>query len=146
MSVILQKIAVVSCRRVVQHATICNHATVRRFRASKRPYKGKRKHSLPKYDNLHKMKRYNEIRKKWRKSKTITKTRNTHYVGGWVGPSGDLDAVEKIKLSCLVRESNPCPPASIPSLYRLSYSVLKKGIARETNKKTCEEEFWKERD
>jgi hypothetical protein len=42
----------------------------------------------------------------------------THWIGGWVGPSVGLDAVDKIKfLHC--RESIPGLPS--PSLYRLSY-------------------------
>jgi hypothetical protein len=45
----------------------------------------------------------------------------THWLGGWVGPTAGLDAVELRKISCLCRESNPGRPARSPSLYRLSY-------------------------
>jgi hypothetical protein len=42
---------------------------------------------------------------------------STHSIGGWVGPTASLDAVEKRKiLHC--RESDPGPPAHSPSLYR----------------------------
>jgi hypothetical protein len=45
---------------------------------------------------------------------------STHWVGGWVGPNVDLDAMDKWKiLHC--RESNLGHPAHSPSLYQLSY-------------------------
>jgi hypothetical protein len=31
----------------------------------------------------------------------------THWIGGWVGPTADLDAVEKKEISCLCSGSNP---------------------------------------
>jgi hypothetical protein len=31
----------------------------------------------------------------------------THWTGGWVGPRAGLDIVEKRKISCHYRESNP---------------------------------------
>jgi hypothetical protein len=34
----------------------------------------------------------------------------THWIGGWVGPTAGLDAVEKRIISCLCRESNPDRP------------------------------------
>jgi hypothetical protein len=43
-------------------------------------------------------------------------------IGDWVGPKAGLDAVEKRKISCPCRESDPGRPAVSPSLYRLSYS------------------------
>jgi hypothetical protein len=33
--------------------------------------------------------------------------RNAHCIGGWVGPTAGLDAVEKREISCLYRESSP---------------------------------------
>jgi hypothetical protein len=42
----------------------------------------------------------------------------THWVGGWVGPRVDLDAVEKRKV-LLLQGFEPGP--SSPSLYRLNY-------------------------
>jgi hypothetical protein len=41
--------------------------------------------------------------------------RGTHCVGGWVGFSASLDAVEKKEICCFSRR------ACSPSLYRLSY-------------------------
>jgi hypothetical protein len=38
-----------------------------------------------------------------------------------VGPRAGLDAVEKIKISCPCRESNPGSAARRSSLYRLNY-------------------------
>jgi hypothetical protein len=35
----------------------------------------------------------------------------THWIGGWVSPRAGLDAVEKRKISCPCRESNPGRPA-----------------------------------
>jgi hypothetical protein len=43
----------------------------------------------------------------------------THWIGGWVGPRGGLDAVEKRKL---LKLSGFEPRPSSPSLYWLSYS------------------------
>jgi hypothetical protein len=45
----------------------------------------------------------------------------THPIGDWVGPGAGLDAVEKRKISCPCRESNPGHSASRPSLWRPSY-------------------------
>jgi hypothetical protein len=42
-------------------------------------------------------------------------------IGGCVGPRASLDAVEKRKVSCFCRESNPGHPTHSQSLYRLSY-------------------------
>jgi len=36
---------------------------------------------------------------------------STHWIGGWVGPSADLDAVAKWKDFCPWQESNPSRPA-----------------------------------
>jgi hypothetical protein len=44
----------------------------------------------------------------------------THLIG-WVGPRAGLDAVEKRKIFCPFRESNPGRPACSLSLYRLDY-------------------------
>jgi hypothetical protein len=41
----------------------------------------------------------------------------THWIGGWVGPRAGLDAVEKRRISCPCRESNPGSQARNPSLY-----------------------------
>jgi hypothetical protein len=38
---------------------------------------------------------------------------STHWLGGWVGPSAGLDAVEYRTLSCPYRELNPLQPAAI---------------------------------
>jgi hypothetical protein len=32
---------------------------------------------------------------------------SNHWIGGWVGPRADLDFMEKRKISCSYRESNP---------------------------------------
>jgi hypothetical protein len=45
----------------------------------------------------------------------------THWRGGWMGPRAGLYVVEKRKISCTRRESNPSRPARSQSLYRLSY-------------------------
>jgi hypothetical protein len=45
----------------------------------------------------------------------------THWVGDWVGHRTGLNAVEKIKFSCLCRESNPGRETRSSSVYRLSY-------------------------
>jgi hypothetical protein len=45
---------------------------------------------------------------------------DTHWIGGCVGPRGDVDAVAKRKiLQC--RELNPSRPAPISSLFRQRY-------------------------
>jgi hypothetical protein len=41
----------------------------------------------------------------------------THWIGGGVCPRAGLDAVEKRKISCPCRESNPGRPEHSPSLY-----------------------------
>jgi hypothetical protein len=46
---------------------------------------------------------------------------HTHWIGDWVSPRAGLKAVEKRKIFCFCRESNPGRPALSPSLYRLSY-------------------------
>jgi hypothetical protein len=45
---------------------------------------------------------------------------HAHFTGGWVGPRAGLDTVEKRKVFCPFRESNPGRPARSPSLRRLS--------------------------
>jgi hypothetical protein len=47
----------------------------------------------------------------------------THCIGGWVGPTAGLDAMEKIK-SYPCRESNPGRPARRTMLSRLGNSNL----------------------
>jgi hypothetical protein len=42
----------------------------------------------------------------------------THWIGGWVGPRAVLDAVVKIKLPSLRRESNPRTPIAQPVAQR----------------------------
>jgi hypothetical protein len=49
---------------------------------------------------------------------------NTHWIGGWVGLRGGLEAVEKKKNSCPCRESKP---AISPSLYRVSEEIYGRG-------------------
>jgi hypothetical protein len=49
------------------------------------------------------------------------KAPGTHWTGGWVGPRGGMDNVDKRKISWPCRKSNPGRPASNPSLYQLSY-------------------------
>lgn len=44
-----------------------------------------------------------------------------HSIGGWVGPSAGLDAMELRKTSWPYWESNSSHPAHSPSVYRLSY-------------------------
>jgi hypothetical protein len=41
-------------------------------------------------------------------------TPGTHLIGCWVGPRGGLDAVDKRKIFCLCRKSNPNPPVVLP--------------------------------
>jgi hypothetical protein len=45
----------------------------------------------------------------------------THWIGGWVGASVGLHAVEESKISCSCRESNPGRPVRSSSLCWLSY-------------------------
>jgi hypothetical protein len=45
----------------------------------------------------------------------------THFIGGWVGPRADLDAVEKRRIFCSCRQSDLGRLARRPSIYRLSY-------------------------
>jgi hypothetical protein len=40
-----------------------------------------------------------------------------HWIGGWMGPSTGLDAVEKRRISCPCWEANPSSPAHSPLLY-----------------------------
>jgi hypothetical protein len=49
------------------------------------------------------------------------RSHDTHCIGGWLGSTVGLDAVEKRKISCHCPELNPGLPACSPSLYRLSY-------------------------
>jgi hypothetical protein len=49
------------------------------------------------------------------------RTHGTHWIGGWVGPRADLDAVSKRKIPSPRRDSNPDHQARSQSLYRLSY-------------------------
>jgi hypothetical protein len=44
-----------------------------------------------------------------------------HWRGAWVGPRAGLDAVEKRKISCPCRGSNPGSPARSPSTYQARY-------------------------
>jgi hypothetical protein len=57
--------------------------------------------------------------------------------GHWMGPRAVLDAVEKRKISYPFREMNSSPPASSPSLYRLSYPVLPKSSLSSPNILLC---------
>jgi hypothetical protein len=45
----------------------------------------------------------------------------TLWLGDWEGLKTDLDAMQKIQITCLCRESNPCRSARSSSLYWLSY-------------------------
>jgi hypothetical protein len=44
-----------------------------------------------------------------------------NWIGGWVGPTAVLGGVEKINISYVCSDSNPCRQAFTLSLYRLSY-------------------------
>jgi hypothetical protein len=46
---------------------------------------------------------------------------DTHWIEGWMGPRVGLDIVEKGKISCPSRESNPGRSVHSQLLYRLSY-------------------------
>jgi hypothetical protein len=51
----------------------------------------------------------------------------THFLGGWVGPCAELEAVKNRNISCPRQQSNPGRSARSPSLYRLlSLSVVVK--------------------
>jgi hypothetical protein len=65
------------------------------------------------------------------------RARGTHWIGGWMGPRGGLDAVEKRKiLSC--RVYNPDCPTRSPSLYRLSYRDSSYSVSRRMQRKKGE--------
>jgi hypothetical protein len=43
--------------------------------------------------------------------------RDTHWIGGWVGPRAGLDTMEKRKNPCPCQESNPgCPACSLVAI------------------------------
>jgi hypothetical protein len=44
-----------------------------------------------------------------------------HCVGGWMGPTADLNAAVQTKIPCLRWEPNPDSPASSLSLHRLNF-------------------------
>jgi hypothetical protein len=48
--------------------------------------------------------------------------KDTHWIGGWVGPRAGLDAGDRRKIHCPCRGSNPGRPARGQTLYCLSYS------------------------
>jgi hypothetical protein len=56
------------------------------------------------------------------------KNPSTHFIGGWVGPRADLDAVKQRKISCPCKKSNPGHPAQRPLIYQLSYPTSVKGL------------------
>jgi len=67
----------------------------------------------------------------------------THWIGGWVGPSASLDAMEKRKIPSPCWESNPGLPACCQSLYWLSYpgsTLAPRGFIR--NLKNFKTRFW----
>jgi hypothetical protein len=61
------------------------------------------------------------------------RARGTHWIGGWIGPRACLEAVEKKKISCPCRESNPRRPAPSPPLSQLYYNgSFRKHISNQT--------------
>jgi hypothetical protein len=65
----------------------------------------------------------------WSASRPCRITPGIHWIGGWVGPTVSLDAVEKRKiLHC--RELNAGTRARSPSLYRLRVLYNCKGIKK----------------